>query len=715
MELGIAVELPLHMKVDGHSPNGVRTEEPVQVKIRSRYPWVSPTIYLRSDFPRDLPHLQPGPATELPRPCLVDGNQSEFFIQFGLAEFGTFHLVDQLVRWLSKAAEGTLIDPRQGWEPTLRRDISDFITIDAQYCRERLRKKAGREVFEAKYYRPGENDAELLAGASVYLHVSKKKVPMKATDMELFTSTPKEKLSYGNTVGCLIWAGPLPNGKPYVSDSYLPETVENYGQLIARARELRCDQPLIEFIGSLERCFKGYNFAQPIPVAIIFCVRRPFELIDAPSNIELIPYLFEIRARQGRKSLIANGAAQIVAPAMQRDVANAVLLREVSGAAPIDPVAILGCGSVGSKIAMHLARSGVQIDLLSDHGILRPHNLARHALVRSPMQISKVKELREEISFLGFTPKIHDGDIVKDLETRKRRRQILPKSTACAINTTASLSVREALSNLDSGDATPRLMEAALFGRGNGAFLLTEGIDHNPTLNDLAAELYATASTERLRSLLFDPEFGLKEVQIGQGCGSLTMPMTDMRVSSMTAVISELIHGSLQKLDDVGTIDIGITDENLPNTHWHQQKVPQFQVVNIPSTHGWKLRLSQRVMDQIKDDIARYNSVETGGLLMGMCSSRLKTVTVVDLIAAPPDSERSPTGFTLGTSGLAEAIKIRHQESGGALFDVGTWHSHLNNSGPSPLDRSTADQLASDRPPPSVLLIVTPDDLYALM
>lgn len=715
MELGIAVELPLHMKVDGHSPNGVRTEEPVQVRIRQRYPWTSPTIYLRADFPRDLPHLQPGPASALPRPCLVDGDQSEFFIQFGLAEFGTYHLIDQLVRWLSKAAEGTLIDRRQGWEPILRREISDFITMDAQHCREHVRKKGGREVFEAKYYRPGKNDAELLAGASVYMHVGMKKVPMKATDMKLFTSTPKEAFSYGNTVGCIIWADALPNGAPFVSDSYLPETVENYGQLITRAKELRCDRPLIGFIDSLERCFKGYVFARPIPIAVIFCVRRPFNVIGVQSDLELIPYLIEFQASQGRTTLIANGAAQVVAPAMQRDVANAKLLREVSGAVQVDPITILGCGSVGSKIAMHLARSGVQIDLLSDHAMFRPHNMTRHALVRDPMAYSKATELQKELRLLGSTPKIHEDDIVEELETKKGRRLLLSKSSACVINTTASLGVREALSNVNANDLKSRLMEAALFGRGNGAFLLTEGVAHNPTLNDLAAELYASAPEGRLHSLLFDPEYGLKEVQIGQGCGSLTMPMTDMRVSAMTAIMSELVHASLQEIDDVGTIDVGISEENAPTTIWHQQRVSPFHIVQIPSSGGWTLRISQRVLDQIDGDIAQYKGLETGGVLMGMCSARLKAVTVVDLVAAPQDSKRSPTRFTLGTDGLAQAIEFRHQNSGGALFDVGTWHSHLSNTGSSQLDRSTAEQLAAERPPPSILLIVTPENLYGLM
>src|SRR5690606_4140363 len=73
IELDINVEMPLHMRVDGVSESGVRRTETVTAHLGARYPWSPPTFFLREDFPRNLPHLQPGPLTELPRPCLVDG------------------------------------------------------------------------------------------------------------------------------------------------------------------------------------------------------------------------------------------------------------------------------------------------------------------------------------------------------------------------------------------------------------------------------------------------------------------------------------------------------------------------------------------------------------------------------------------------------------------------------------------------------------------
>lgn len=715
IELDLNVEMPLAFKVDGKSPNGVCTTETITVRLWPDYPWSSPSFYLRADFPRDLPHLQPGPLTELPRPCLIDGNQREYFFQFGLVELGIFHLVHQLVLWLQRAAEGTLIHHGRGWEPTLRRDLSGSITVDADACRAAVDRNGGYHVLKASFLRSGADDAVVGQNAKAWLDVSQEQVPLKRDDKEQFVRRKRDDIASGSTVCCLVWPDKLPSGAEFVADAYLPETVTSFSGLLERADELQCGRSLRAFFANLERCFQGFNLGVPIPLGIMLCARRPSSLVGSPSNIELLPYAVEIRANKSRSSLMALGDKEPVVPAAQFDAVNPVLLRNVSGAPLVAPVSMIGCGSVGSKMAMHLARSGVTISVVSDHGALRPHNMARHALARREFAISKASELAKELEQLGQSPAVQNGDVVDAVATRETRRSILPKAAGYAINTTASLGVREALSVLAPKEVKPRLAEAALFGRGEGGFLLVEGVFHNPTLCDLVEELNATVADDRLRELLFDPAFGLTEIQIGQGCGSLTMPMTDMRLSAMTAALTEEFVARTGDGSTEGSIVIGVKAKETSNTSWQSRKVPPFEIVDIDGPDGWIVRLSKRVADRIRSDAALYPGIETGGVLIGNCSARLKAVTVVDLIDASPDSIRSASRFTLGTSGLKAAIKRRHKASGKTLFDVGTWHSHLSDHGPSELDRATAKQLAAERPPPSVLLITAPTRFYGLM
>jgi len=428
IELDLNVEMPLAFKVDGKSPNGVCTTETVTVRLWPDYPWSSPSFYLRADFPRDLPHLQPGPLTELPRPCLIDGNQREYFFQFGLVELGIFHLVHQLVLWLQRAAEGTLIHYGRGWEPTLRRDLSGSITIDADACRAAVDRKGGYHVLKATFLRSGTDDAVVGQNARAWLDVSQEQVPLKRDDKEQFVRRKKDDVASGSTVCYLVWPDKLPSGAEFVAGAYLPETVSSFSGLVERADELQCGRALRAFFDNLERCFQGFNLEVPIPIGIMLCARRPSNLVGSLSNIELLPYTVEIRANKSRSSLMALGDKEPVVPAAQFDAVNPVLLRNVSGAPLVTPVSMIGCGSVGSKMAMHLARSGVTISVVSDNGALRPHNMARHALARREYAISKASELAKELEQLGQSPAVQNGDVVDAVATRDTLRSILPKA-----------------------------------------------------------------------------------------------------------------------------------------------------------------------------------------------------------------------------------------------------------------------------------------------
>lgn len=60
-------------------------------------------------------------------------------------------------------------------------------------------------------------------------------------------------------------------------------------------------------------------------------------------------------------------------------------------------VAIIGLGSIGSKIAVSLARAGVSRFLLVDDDVLLPENLCRHELAWESVGLHKVEGLRERL------------------------------------------------------------------------------------------------------------------------------------------------------------------------------------------------------------------------------------------------------------------------------------------------------------------------------
>jgi hypothetical protein len=713
--LQMNVDMPLAMAAVGCSGNGVRVREPVEMTIRPGFPWRHPIFRLRCDFPRDLPHIQPDPVGLPPRPCLVDGSEREYFAQFGLAEAGVFHLLQQLSGWLRKAAVGDLINKEQGWEPVLRNTLDDHIALSASFVRGLVNRDGGWKVLKADYYRVGGKADELGTGASVYIVATSEAVALKAEDASLFTARNNGKAALGDTVVAVIWPDKLPSGKPLIADHYLPETVCSLGELRARAEALGCARSLDGFLASLERKWAGYVLDAPMPVGVVLCARRPIELIGSNSNIELIPYVLEFRASPNRHGLFAKGDAAPVKPAGHIDAVSPELMRQLSGSPQLGAIAILGCGSVGSKIALHAARGGQVVASVADERMLGPHHMARHALLPSALPGAKANELAKELAHFAPAPFVFIDDLVIGLRDPAKGKRIIPGNAAAVINTTASIPVREALVEASARRKNARMFETALVGNGHGAFLLAAGLSGNPNPCDLMAELYATVEPDSdFHRLMFDAAGGLQTIQIGQGCGSMTLQASDVAISAMTAGATD----ELLRIMNDGTRDaaivIGVKDAGSASTTWTKRSVLPFEIVPIEGSAGWTLRMSRRVIDEIQEQVRLWPRVETGGVIIGTASARLKTVTVVDWIDAPPDSKRSAAEFMLGTAGLQVAIQQRHASSGQTLYDVGTWHSHLQDQGPSPTDWGTARALAAERVPPAVLLIASPKRFYAL-
>ena len=174
-----------------------------------------------------------------------------------------------------------------------------------------------------------------------------------------------------------------------VVDRYLPESIYSLHQLLERAKEYGCYEPLRNGLVSLCWAIKEASLNMPIfPIFIILCVRRPCVLIGDDSSLELIPYVVECHVEDTQLPL-SESAIRIrkdspVFPLGHRHALTSNLLRRMSGGTDTmkdGPIVHIGCGSVGSKIAMHLARSGHGPFKLIDKAAFSPHNVARHALI----------------------------------------------------------------------------------------------------------------------------------------------------------------------------------------------------------------------------------------------------------------------------------------------------------------------------------------------
>jgi DNA-binding transcriptional ArsR family regulator len=677
---------------EGASPGGVRPVERVRFEFGPDYPGVAPEPSYRADLGRAFAHVQPWlTADRLPVPCLTEAPIDDFHAAFGMAG-----LVDQFVTWLSRAAAGVLIDPEQGWERSRRDSYDDVVVVDASVLR--ALPDDGRLGSVGYAYLQTRFGDLALPGGPPRHWLGEADLPVRLADAEIWAST-QGRMTWGRGVAVAVWATANGEEPPLTVDVYAPDDVDTWGTLSGKAAEYHVSRRLQFALGLLTAHKPSRSERAVLPVVVFLLVRRPILLAGLDSPVEIFAYRIQLPFG-GKVPRLDH--AMPVRRLLVRDQVSTALLRQMSGKPGHRASwALIGAGSLGSKIGLHLAREGAPPIAVADKAGLAPHNLARHALTPSNLPLG-----------LGWAA--YKSTALADAIEAVTRQAVesLPVEAAVAIaaltepsvapeiivNTTASLAVRASAALSSAGG--PRWIDGELFDGAAVGVLRTEGPGRNPGIEELAGTAYVLARAEAaVGAHVFDGR--LETVTLGEGCGSATMVADDARLSLLASSMAEALSDHLAALPEVGLVET-----------WRREgrgvvysRAPVGAFTRVPLEEGWTLSVSDRVQQALSADIARWSRVETGGVLMGRVSLVNRVIYALEVIAAPPDSRRSPNYFELGIEGLDDAISAWARETAGALYCVGTWHSHLGPATPSGVDRTTAGRLGAHSPYPLALLI----------
>jgi hypothetical protein len=635
-----------------------------------------------------------------------------------LAARGFGAILNQTLDWLEKAATGRLIDPDQGWEPVRRDTLSDVVIADATALRERVERKPGHAWLSFDYLVCGSPASDDVVYRGV---VSTEKIKFNKTTFpkQIKEEVGSDRVRRGHSLALYVWPGRNPAGEPVIADQYQPETVSTWTGLLKRAEEYGCLTTLTDAFSWFTQCAEDWRSVGDHPLVIILCARRPFRILGEHSDLELVPYIIRV----GVPLVLQDGLDTAVYPAAHRHVVSPGILRRMSGQddSVLPSWTLVGCGSLGSKIAIHAARSGHGPGRVIDPGHLHPHNMARHGLLPQrwaiPLPEGKADALASTLDELAQPSEAVTRSIISAIQDGTLKPTTFRREFAL-VNTTASLPVREFLASRAKG-VLPRVIETTLYGGGRVGLLTAEGPDRNPNSADLITSAYGAAMEDPELSKTFIASADLTRVPVGMGCGSATMPMSDTQLSAFAAPMWETISrfGRDGMPKDGGRILIGKFADDGLGLSWTPIAVAPVTIVHVEAcdVDPHDVRISARVSDLIDEEIRRCPGVETGGVLVGRYSETTSTFHVVDILPAPEDSARSAIEFILGTSKLRSTLEALHERSGGTLYCLGTWHNHLVESGPSSLDRATAQTMAVARLTPSVLLIRTPSRFRALL
>lgn len=366
----------------------------------------------------------------------------------------------------------------------------------------------------------------------------------------------------------------------------------------------------------------------------------------------------------------------------------------------------IGCGSLGSKIALHLARNGNDNFILIDEKYFIPNNNARHALFSASSFNSKVELLQKAMQEIGLKNISSIFKNIFNIDDFKTANEYI------IIDSTASLSVNNYLTKKEF---VGRLIHTSLYNNGTIAFVGIEGKNRGVKIIDITSLMYQKCIEDNeIAKRITDTHATYQS--IGQGCGSFTTVCSDATISISSAGMSNLIQSKINNgFNNNGEFILGIMDENNLGMSWETNIIQPLDVQSIKGIQGedWEIRIFQNVLYDIKIESEKWNDLETGGILIGHISIPTQTIVVTGQIEAPEDSERGKSKFYSGVKGLSEKLKSIEKSSAGMITQLGTWHSHPNSSSnPSSIDLGSKRKMYEDRNNMPTVCLVSGKDGY---
>lgn len=696
IQVVVRVPLPSRQQQSGISATCVKAMEPAWLVFHD-WPALAPRIRLREDFPLDLPHINPHRAGERVRPCLFDGDPSELLHRFGLGR-----IVDQLAEWLTKAASGQLIDLSQGWEPTRRDDCPGNLVFEADAAQFHTPQDGALLLAEGLYFSNGGSHLAILNGFE--------KVQVNFTQA---TASSKSSVVMGKAQ--VIFArGVDENRQPKTVDRYEPETVHDLDTLLARAGRLGIDAEALK--GALNSYFSQSLMLAPAAVDpkrwgqgvlgfVVLLVQRPAPIIWTNGRtVEMLPYIVRMLVKP---DLSSPGPLQvIVEPLWHAEQVSPRLLAMTSGFSadfPSRKLVFVGCGSLGSKVGLHLGRAGFGNGAgFIDNEQMGPHNAARHALMPNRIPTSypqKAEMMCAAFQNLGYDDAAaHVMDARTVFEDPITFEKVVGEGPALVVDSTASFKVDAAVVRGGSLAEHPqaRLVQTSMYARGRAAVLYLEGAGRSCTAQDLKAWLFELCRHDAaLRDAIGGDSTDPVRIFVGDNCRSVTMPMSDSVVSRSAALVGHQLETWLAEgVPEAGTLCFGKVDRSGIAMDWTAIELEATTVVQAPEDGGWTLRVLAPVVEVIEQESKATGRYETGGILIGHVAPQSRTIIIAGVVDAPADSVCTPQRFILGVEGRRGDLISAHEKSLGHLHFVGTWHSHPMGGAHSSVDKASLKLVA---------------------
>jgi hypothetical protein len=674
--IAIPIILDINLPSKGnHNDIDIRSKEPILLTLNLKgYPTTSPRIKSdRKDFPtQELSHLYAVQENVPPALCLVRENLDEWFANRQLND-----LILVAKQWFSKAANGLLSEDGDEFEPVRLEGFRGYSIYSYNKLSDTVKEKKGfyedspftflllstkqkdstNPTFKRFNINLSQNNFEELYKIVAEFNVKTIKDDNRANEIDypLF--------------GLLVWSNKSESINSYTT--LLPKT---YGELekFAEEYEVSIKAPIVEY---LKKGLYINNLTLFIP--LIVGIKRPKKLIGFESDIEFFNFCILV-TKESVNGNTLNPNTPVFYQSHREPVASH-LAQKLSLSKNQEKTLFIGAGALGSKLIFHYARRGNFNLRAIDNDKFSPHNIVRHDLFmessgqnKAKAVINKIKSFLDENNSLDF----HEGSIFN------YDRKLL-EGFKWFIDTSASLNVQNWLVNSKLNEI-PNIARAEVAYKGRLGFLYVEGFERNPRIDDLVNYIYFLSIKDRgISDWLIEEQKKLEGndydiVDIGIGCNSPTVIMSNDSMSFHSSIFSKILNHENNRsiIGDKGLINISYVSEDGLEINSRSYIIPPFKVFNCQNNSGWEIRLQNHVLDKIKFEALKFKKKETGGIFIGLCNYKTKTIHVFDTVMAPKDSKHSRVYFYRGIKNLPEQVKRIKEVSGGMIGYIGEWHTH---------------------------------------
>ncbi len=629
----------------------------------------APQVYSnRTDFPRDLPHLNPVLDEEPAYICLSNVGLSDAYRQHGIRI-----IVKQLSGWLKNASSGDL--NRDGWHPvpTMYRPQQGIINL-AKLQDDAFKQKSS----PSPKYGVAETHPHLVA--KKYGRGYKSKIHLfNNIDGDIFLKEPPEPKKEKKYSPVIFLVSKDTYEKPIFSYVSTGQGIFNI------LKKAKMDSSSFTIITSGYESFiqllKDNNLRLGI---IIIGIWRPNPMqknaIGLSENEEarkLEIKAYEISTKQLTDKHNEDYSLWSACEIEVLPVPSKKIFQKVSGQKYPQNVHLIGYGALGSEIFDFLVRSGTPKIKVIDPDSIEAHNLTRHTATYNNLLSPKV------IAAKCYSYTINAGtDIVENYGYFQEKKGQKLQKYDLILDATANSFLREHLS-FKMSKPLNNITRIEIFDDGRLGFLSVAGSKNTPDLHYLYSYLcHLGIRNQQIQEwIIRENKQGeyIKSIEIGMTCASpsVVLPKETIAVHAAT-FMPKLREVSKQKGKSSAGIGINPLNEDGTPIGW------QWFDVAPPKTHipdgakGWKIRINPSAIKKMKKWLKEKCPNETGGFLYGVQNLGEKIIDVMIATPEPEGTVGTPTALELKEKGTTDIEKCIDKNCSPRIHFLGSWHSHPN-------------------------------------